>query len=345
MIIVMKSEATQEEIDHLVERIREAGLQAHISRGTERTVVGAIGDESKIQSVPFAAIPGVESAMPITKPYKLASRGFHPGGSRIKIRDFEIGGDEIIVAGGPCSVEKNDSLFETARAIKASGAKLLRGGAFKPRTSPYDFAGLGEEGLKMLADAREETGLAIVTEVMDTRDVELVNKYSDSFQIGTRNAQNFNLLREVGKYEKPVFLKRGMSMTVKEWLMSAEYVMSNGNKGVIMVERGIRTFETSTRNTLDLCGVCVAMQETHLPVFVDPSHAAGDFRFVSQLAKAAIACGVHGLMEEVHPNPEKAWSDGAQTLKFSKFDQMMEELRPIAEAVGRTVPGGVASAR
>jgi 3-deoxy-7-phosphoheptulonate synthase len=195
----------------------------------------------------------------------------------------------------------------------------------------------------MLADAREETGLAIVTEVMDTRDVELVNKYADSFQIGTRNAQNFNLLREVGKYDKPVFLKRGMSMTVKEWLMSAEYVMSQGNQNVILVERGIRTFETSTRNTLDLCAVCVAMQETHLPVFVDPSHAAGDFRFVSQLSKAAIACGAHGLLIEVHPNPEKAWSDGAQTIKFSKFDRLMEELRPIAEAVGRKVPSAPAT--
>jgi len=340
MIIVMAADATQEQVDHLVDVIREAGLQAHVSKGVERTVIGAIGEEAKLAQVPFMAIPGVESATPIVKPYRLAQKAFCPGGSRFKVRDFEIGGDELIVAGGPCSVEKNDSLFETARAIKQSGAKLLRGGAFKPRTSPYDFPGLGEEGLRMLAEAREETGLAIVTEVMDTRDVELVNKWADCFQIGTRNAQNFNLLREVGKYDKPVFLKRGMSMTVKEWLMSAEYVMSQGNKQVIMVERGIRTFETSTRNTLDLCAVCVAMQETHLPVFVDPSHAAGDFRFVSQLSKAAVACGVHGLLVEVHPNPEKAWSDGAQTLKFSKFDQMMEELRPIAEAVGKHVPVG-----
>ncbi len=343
MIIVMKPEATAEEIDHLTDVIREAGLQAHISRGEERTVVGAIGDEQKIQQIPFMAIPGVESAMPIVKPYKLAGRSFRPEGTRIKMRDFVIGGDEIVVAGGPCSVEKNDSLFETARAIKASGAKILRGGAFKPRTSPYDFPGLGEEGLKMLADAREETGLAIVTEVMDTRDVELVNKYADSFQIGTRNAQNFNLLREVGKYDKPVFLKRGMAMTVKEWLMSAEYVMSQGNKDVILVERGIRTFETSTRNTLDLCAVCVAMAESHLPVFIDPSHAAGDFRYVSQLSKAGIAVGAHGLLVEVHPNPEKAWSDGAQTIKFSKFDRLMEELRPVAEAVGRHVPASAAT--
>jgi len=335
MIIVMKPEATAEEIDHLTDVIREAGLQAHISRGEERTVIGAIGDEQKLQQIPFTSIPGVENAMPIVKPYKLAGKSFRPEGTRIKIRDFVIGGDEIVVAGGPCSVETNDSLFETARAIKASGARLLRGGAFKPRTSPYDFAGLGEEGLKMLSDAREETGLAIVTEVMDTRDVELVNRYADAFQIGARNAQNFNLLHEVGKYDKPVFLKRGLSMTVKEWLMSAEYVMSQGNRDVIMVERGIRTFETSTRNTLDLCGVSVLRQETHLPIFVDPSHAAGDWRYVIPLAKAAIACGIDGLLVEVHPNPEKAYSDGAQTLNFSKFERMMQECRPVAQAVGR----------
>lgn len=335
MIIVMKQGSTSQEIDHLVEVIREAGLQAHISKGEERTVIGAIGDEAKLQQVPFTAIPGVENVIPVVKPYKLAGRSFNPEGTRIKIRDFVIGGEEVIVAGGPCSVEKNTSLIETARAIKASGAKLLRGGAFKPRTSPYDFPGLGEEGLKMMADARDETGLAIVTEVMDTRDVDLVSRYADAFQIGTRNAQNFNLLREVGKYDKPVFLKRGMSMTVKEWLMSAEYVMSQGNKDVILVERGIRTFETSTRNTLDLCACAVAMQETHLPVFIDPSHAAGNSAYIDQLSRAAVAFGAHGLLIEVHPNPEKAWSDGAQTLNFDAFDNLMNGLRPIAEAVGR----------
>lgn len=344
MIIVMKPDATSEDVEHLADVIREAGLQAHISRGEERTVIGAIGDEQKIGQIPFMAMSGVENAMPIVKPYKLAGKNFRPEGTRIKIRDFVIGGNEVVVAGGPCSVEKNDSLFETARAIKASGARMLRGGAFKPRTSPYDFAGMGEEGLQMLSDAREETGLAIVTEVMDTRDVELVAKYADAFQIGTRNAQNFNLLREVGKYDKPVFLKRGMAMTVKEWLMSAEYVMAQGNKEVVLVERGIRTFETSTRNTLDLCAVCVAMQETHLPVVVDPSHAAGDFRFIQQLSLASVACGVHGLMIEVHPNPEKAWSDGAQTIKFSKFERLMNALRPVAEAVGKQVPAAAVAA-
>lgn len=335
MIIVLRPDATEENLQHLVDVITEAGLQAHVSRGAERTVVGAIGDEAKLQTIPFAAIAGVESAMPILKPYKLASRSFSPEGTRIQIRDFVIGGDELIVAGGPCSVEPNGTLIETARAIKRAGAKILRGGAFKPRTSPYDFSGLGEEGLKLLDEARQETGLAIVTEVMDTRDVELIYRYADAFQIGTRNSQNFNLLREVGKYDKPVFLKRGMSMTIKEFLMSAEYVMSQGNQDVIMVERGIRTFETATRNTLDVAAVAVLEEETHLPVFVDPSHAAGDSRFVRQLSKASVACGCDGLLIEVHPNPEKAYSDGAQTLNFAAFEELMNECRAVAEAVGR----------
>lgn len=335
MIIVLRPDATEEDLQHLKDIIQEAGLQAHISKGTERTIVGAIGDETKLQSIPFAAIPGVESAMPILKPYKLASRSFSPQNTRIKIRDFEIGGDTVIVAGGPCSVEPNNTLIETAQAIRKSGARMLRGGAFKPRTSPYDFAGLAEEGLKMLDEARQETGLAVVTEVMDTRDVELVYRYADAFQIGARNSQNFNLLREVGKYDKPVFLKRGMSMTIKEFLMSAEYIIAQGNKEVVMVERGIRTFETATRNTLDIGAVTVLRRETHLPVFVDPSHAAGDFHYVTDLACASVACGCDGLLVEVHPNPEKAYSDGAQSLKFNKFDQMMDRLRPIAAAVGR----------
>ncbi|MBX7245987.1 MAG: 3-deoxy-7-phosphoheptulonate synthase [Candidatus Sumerlaeaceae bacterium] len=337
MIIVMSPEATEDQLAHLVEVIEGAGLKAHVSRGTERTIVGAIGNEAKIQQVPFMAIPGVESCMPIVKPYKLAGREFNKEKTKIKIRDIEIGGKEVVVVGGPCSVEPNDTLIQTARAIKKAGAKMLRGGAFKPRTSPYDFMGMAEDGLKLLADAREETGLAVVTEVMDTRDVELVYKYADAFQIGTRNAQNFNLLKEVGKYDKPVFLKRGMSMLIKEFLMAAEYVISQGNNDVIMVERGIRTFETATRNTLDVAAVAVLGVETHLPVFVDPSHAAGDHRFVNALSRASVACGCDGLLVEVHPNPEKAMSDGAQTLKFSKFEQLMDEIRPVAEAVGRSV--------
>lgn len=337
MIIVLRPDATEEQVQHLLEVIGENGLSAHVSRGAERIIIGAIGDEAKIEAIPFTAIPGVETAMAILKPYKLASKAFNPEKTQIKIGDINIGGDEIMIGAGPCSVEPNDTLIETARAVRKSGARLLRGGAFKPRTSPYDFSGLGEEGLRMLDEAKQETGLAIVTEVMDTRDVELVYRYADAFQIGARNSQNFNLLREVGKFDKPCFLKRGMSMTVKELLMSAEYIMSQGNRDVILVERGIRTFETATRNTLDLCGVAVLKQETHLPVFVDPSHAAGDFKYIGPLSCAAIACGVDGLLIEVHPNPEKAYSDGAQSLKFDKFAHVMQQIRPVAQAIGRTV--------
>lgn len=340
MIIVLKPGATEEQLQHLVEVIRQAGLQAHVSQGTERTIVGAIGDEEKIRAIPFTAIEGVENAVPILKPYKLASRSFRSERSVMLVGDVPVGGEEVVVVAGPCSVEPNETLLQTARASKAAGARILRGGAFKPRTSPYDFAGLGEEGLVMLDEARQETGLAIVTEVMDTRDVELVYRYADAFQIGARNSQNFNLLREVGKFDKPVFLKRGMSMTIKEFLMSAEYIMAQGNPNVIMVERGIRTFETATRNTLDIAAVAVLQQETHLPVFVDPSHAAGDFRYVIPLARASVACGADGLLVEVHPNPEKAYSDGAQTLRFAKFERLMAELAPVARAVGRTIAGG-----
>ena len=340
MIIVLKPGATEEQLQYLVEVIRQAGLQAHVSQGTERTIVGAIGDEEKIRAIPFTAIEGVENAVPILKPYKLASRSFRSERSVMLVGDVPVGGEEVVVVAGPCSVEPNETLLQTARASKAAGARILRGGAFKPRTSPYDFAGLGEEGLVMLDEARQETGLAIVTEVMDTRDVELVYRYADAFQIGARNSQNFNLLREVGKFDKPVFLKRGMSMTIKEFLMSAEYIMAQGNPNVIMVERGIRTFETATRNTLDIAAVAVLQQETHLPVFVDPSHAAGDFRYVIPLARASVACGADGLLVEVHPNPEKAYSDGAQTLRFAKFERLMAELAPVARAVGRTIAGG-----
>jgi len=337
MIIVLKPDATEEQLQHLVDVITEKGLHAHISRGVERTVVGCIGEEAVIRDIPFLAIPGVESAMPIVEPYKLASRTFRPEKTKVRINDVVIGTNEIVVVAGPCSVEPNNTLFETARAVKAAGAKILRGGAFKPRTSPYDFCGLGEEGLRMLDQARQETGLPIVTEVMDTREVELVYRYADAFQIGARNSQNFNLLREVGKFDKPVFLKRGMAMTIKELLMSAEYIISQGNPNVILVERGIRTFETATRNTLDIAAVPVLHEKTHLPVFVDPSHAAGDWRYVTALACAAVACGADGLMVEVHPNPECAFSDGAQSLKFEKFEQLMNSIRPIAQAIGRVI--------
>ncbi len=337
MIIVMRAGATDEEIQHVVDTITGAGLRPHVSRGVERTIIGAIGDEAVLRTVPFEAIPGVESATPIVKPYKLVGRELQKEASIIPVGDVRIGGKEVVVMAGPCSVEPGEMIFEIAEAVKKRGAKLLRGGAFKPRTSPYDFQGLGEEGLKMLAEARERTGLRIVTEVMDTRDVDLVYKYADMFQIGARNMQNFNLLKEVGRTDKAVLLKRGMSATIKEWLMSAEYVMAQGNSKVILCERGIRTFETMTRNTFDVAAVAVCKQESHLPVVVDPSHAAGHWQFVSALAKAGLACGADGLIVEVHSDPEHAVSDGAQSLRISKFERLMNEVRPVVEAVGRSM--------
>lgn len=337
MIIVLRPEATEEQIQRIVERIESVGLRAHLSRGVERTIIGAIGDETVLRTLPLEAFPGVESVMPILKPYKLASRDFQPHNTKIKVRDVVIGGDEIVVAAGPCSVENQEMIIETAKAVKAAGAKILRGGAFKPRTSPYDFQGLGKEGLEFLAQARDMTGLPILTEVMDTRQVELVYQYTDIFQIGARNVQNFNLLTEVGKTDKPVLIKRGMSTTLKELLMSAEYILSQGNYNVILCERGIRTFETETRNTLDISAVAVLKHESHLPVFVDPSHASGKWRWVSPLSRATVAIGADGLLIEVHPEPEKALSDGAQSLKFEKFKQLMEEIKAIATAIGRKI--------
>ncbi len=337
MIIVMRAGAGDQEIQHVVDTITKSGLRPHISRGVERTIIGAIGDETIIRTIPWEAFPGVESATPIVKPYKLAGRELHKESSVIDVSGVKIGGPEVVVAAGPCSVEPGEVIFEIAEAVKARGAKLLRGGAFKPRTSPYDFQGLGEEGLKLLAEARRRTGLKIVTEVMDTRDVQLVYEYTDMFQIGARNMQNFNLLKEVGRTDKAVLLKRGMSATIKEWLMSAEYVMSQGNGKVILCERGIRTFETMTRNTFDVAAVAVCKQESHLPIVVDPSHAAGHWQFVTSLAKAGIAAGADGVIVEVHTDPEHAASDGAQTLRIAKFEKMMRELAPVAKAVGRGI--------
>jgi 3-deoxy-7-phosphoheptulonate synthase len=340
MIIVLRPDVTEEQFKHIVEKIEGKGLRAHISRGTERTIIGAIGDEGILETLPLEALPGVEKVMPVVKPYKLVGRDFHPDKSIIKVRDLEIGGKEIIVAAGPCSVEKGDSLVRTARAVKKAGAKMLRGGAFKPRTSPYDFKGLGEEGLKILADAREETGLAVVTEVMETRTVELVCKYADVLQIGARNTQNFNLLMEVGQTDKPVLLKRGMSISLKEFMLAAEYIMNEGNHQVILCERGIRTFETSTRNTLDISSVAILQYETHLPVWVDPSHASGHWRWVNPLSRAAVAIGADGLIIEVHIDPENALSDGAQSLQPEKFAHLMQDIEKVAESVGRTVSTG-----
>lgn len=337
MIIVLKKNAAQDVIDHVVEKIKSTGLAVHISKGKERTIIGAIGDESLLSSIQLDALPGVENVMPILKPYKLVSREFRKEGTVIELGGIKIGDNQVMVIAGPCSVENKDSLIDTARKVQASGAKILRGGAFKPRTSPYDFQGLGFDGLKLLAEARKATGLPIISELMDPRDTETFCDYVDIVQIGARNMQNFRLLTEVGKIKKPVLLKRGLSATIKEFLMSAEYIAAQGNSQIILCERGIRTFETATRNTLDLSAVPVLKEETHLPVFVDPSHAVGRWALVAPLAKAAVAVGADGLMIEVHPDPENALCDGAQSLKPSKFAGLMEEVKRVAESIGRGI--------
>ncbi|MBN1596109.1 3-deoxy-7-phosphoheptulonate synthase [candidate division FCPU426 bacterium] len=335
MIIVMRKEATEAQINHLVEKLKEKGLTAHISRGTERTIVGAIGDERVLQAVPLEAFPGVEKSVQILQPFKLVSREFKPEPSVVSVGPVKIGGGHFGLLAGPCSVEDWESLRETALKIKASGANLLRGGAFKPRTSPYAFQGLGEEGLKLLARAREETGLPVVTEVMNVNQVELVSRYADMLQIGARNMQNFDLLKAVGQGTKPVLLKRGLSATIKEWLMSAEYILSQGNYDVVLCERGIRTFETYTRNTLDLAAVPAAKELSHLPVVVDPSHATGRRSLVGVMARAAVAAGADGISIEVHPHPEDALSDGDQSLLPEEFDQTVKALEPLLRIEGK----------
>jgi len=336
MIIVLRPDATKKELDHLLNKIKKLGLKPWISKGVERTIVGVIGEEDKIRVQPLEAFPGVEKVLSILKPYKLASRDFNKEGSIIDVGGgLKVGGKRIVVMAGPCSVENEKLLLSIARKVKAAGATILRGGAFKPRTSPYSFQGLGLKGLKFLAEARKETGLKVITELMDIRDLDLVSKYSDIIQIGARNMQNFNLLKEVGKTKKPVLLKRGMSNTVKEFLMSAEYILSEGNFNVILCERGIRTFEDSTRFTLDISAVPVIKNLSHLPVIVDPSHATGRWGLVGSCAKAALAAGADGLIIEVHPNPEDAFSDGEQSLYPENFAKLMVELRKIAKAVDR----------
>jgi 3-deoxy-7-phosphoheptulonate synthase len=337
MIIVMRSTATQVDIDQVLERITQHGLKPHISKGVERTIIGAIGDERILRNVPFQALPGVEEVLPILKPFKLASRDFKAESSVVEVSGVAVGGDQLAVIAGPCSVEGRQMLLDTARMVKEAGATLLRGGAFKPRTSPYSFQGLGEEALKYLAEVREITGLPVVTELMDPRDAELVMQYADMVQIGARNMQNFRLLREVGTYRKPVFLKRGMSSTITELLMSAEYIMSAGNYNIVLCERGIRTFEDYTRNTLDVSAVPSLKQLSHLPVIVDPSHAAGKWDLVAPLALGAIAAGADGVMIEVHPQPEVALSDGPQALVPERFTALMQQIRALAPIVGRTL--------
>lgn len=337
MVIVMRSGASQQEIEQVAQKITAYGLTPHVSRGVERTIIGAIGDERILREVALEALPGVEKVLPILKPFKLASRDFKPENSVILVNGVEVGGERLAVIAGPCSVEGREMVLEVARAVKAAGARLLRGGAFKPRTSPYTFQGLGEEALRYLAEAREATGLPIVTELMDPRDAPLVLKYADLIQIGARNMQNFRLLKEVGSHRKPVLLKRGMSSSIKELLMSAEYILSEGNYNVILCERGIRTFEDFTRNTLDLSAVPALKSLTHLPVIVDPSHGTGKWDLVPPMALAAVAAGADGLMVEVHPKPEDALSDGPQALVPKRFERLMADLRALAPVVGRTL--------
>ena len=339
MIIVMKAGAGKKERDEVVKRIKELGYKPHVIHGTTRDVIGAVGDErGKLVLQSIESMHGVESVLPILKPYKLASKELRIEPSVIQITDsVAIGGKKLIVMAGPCSVESETQIMESAKAVKEAGAMILRGGAFKPRTSPYSFQGLEEDGLKLLAKAREVTGLPIVTEVVNPETADLVAEYADILQIGARNSQNFALLKKVGQLRKPVLLKRGMSMTIQEFLMSAEYIMSEGNQAVILCERGIRTFETATRNTLDLSAIPVLKEKTHLPVIADPSHGTGDYHYVAAMSYAAVAAGADGLIIEVHPDPERASSDGPQSLKPKKFAAMMAKLRLIAEASERTL--------
>lgn len=337
MIIVTKRGVTRDELDHIRERVEALGLRTHVSQGEHRTIIGCVGDEDRLQGISLLSIPGVEAVHSVMKPYKLASREFAADPTRIPLGGTTIGGPEVFVIAGPCSVEGKDMLLRTAKAVGAAGARALRGGAFKPRTSPYSFRGLGEEGLELLAQVRAETGLPIVTEVMDTRQVELVASYADMLQIGARNMQNYNLLTEVGRLRRPILIKRGMSATVEDLLLAAEYVMSQGNPNVVLCERGIRTFGTATRNTFDLAAIPVLKKETHLPVLADPSHAGGRRDLVAPLSYAAIAAGADGLIIEVHPEPESATSDGDQSLDFDQFADLMRTLRPFVAAAGRTL--------
>lgn len=329
MVVVMKEGASKAEIERVMDVIKQKGMDAHLTVGAEKTIIGVIGAKERMRELGVENMAGVEKLMPVSNPFKLASRAFHPDNTTITVAGHVIGGDELTIMAGPCSVESQEGLLEIAHAVKASGAQLLRGGAFKPRSSPYSFQGLGEEGLKYLAAAREATGLGIVSEIMEPGLVDMVASYVDVLQIGARNMQNFALLKAVGRTDKAVLLKRGFANSIEEWLMSAEYIMSEGNKNVILCERGIRTFETYTRNTLDLNAVPVLHHLSHLPVLVDPSHGIGHARYVATMAHAGVATGAAGVIVEVHPKPEEAWSDGNQTLTLGQFDEMAEQVRQI----------------
>ena len=339
-IIVLKKTVSDDELNRIVDKLHKKKLNANISKGTERTIIGVIGDTSTIsedESNAFKAMKGVENVMRIIKPYKLASREIVKENTVINIRGQEIGANKIALIAGPCAVENKKILLEIAHEVHKAGANFIRGGAFKPRTSPYSFQGLGKEGLEILAEAREQTGMPVVTELMDSKDLDLMVQYADVIQIGARNMQNFRLLLDVGGVDKPILLKRGISATIEEWLMAAEYIMSKGNHKVILCERGIRTYERATRNTLDLSCVPILKQLTHLPIIVDPSHAVGRWDLVAPMARAAVAAGADGIMIEVHTNPSEAMSDGEQSLKPDVFAQLIKELKPIAKAIGREI--------
>jgi 3-deoxy-7-phosphoheptulonate synthase len=334
----MKTGSGEQELSGVMQKLEQSGMTGHVSKGVERTVIGVVGQTYPELRDTLELLPGVEEVIPISKPYKLCSREFKPEDTVIKVGDSIIGGEVLTIIAGPCAVETENQVLQTARAVKAAGANVLRGGAFKPSTSPYHFRGLGKQGLEILALAREETGLPFITEVLTPQDVELVAKYADILQVGARNMQNFHLLDEVGQVKKPVMLKRGMSATIQEWLLSAEYILSQGNRQVLLCERGIRTFETHTRNTMDISAIPVIKKLSHLPIIGDPSHGTGKWYLVNPLALAAIAAGADGLMIEVHPNPDQALKDGAQSLTFDNFEQLMQQLAPVAASIGRRMP-------
>jgi 3-deoxy-7-phosphoheptulonate synthase len=337
MVIVMKPQATKKEISGVENLLQSLDLGVHISEGSERTIIGVIGDKRQLAETPLELMPGVDRIVHIVEPYKLAGRAFHPERTTIQVSGQKIGGNKIVVMAGPCAVENEEQLLSTARFLKKQGASFLRGGAYKPRSSPYSFQGLEEDGLKILALARQETGLLVVTEAVSTRSLEQIAKYADIVQIGARNMQNFNLLQEVGRSKLPVILKRGLSATIEEWLNAAEYIMNEGNYNIILCERGIRTFETYTRNTLDLSSIPAVKELSHLPVIADPSHGTGRWNLVTPMSRAAIAAGADGIIVEVHPSPKQALSDGPQSLNFDSFTSLMEDIRRIAGILGREI--------
>jgi 3-deoxy-7-phosphoheptulonate synthase len=337
MIVVMKTGSTRDEVSRVTKRIEDFGLKSHLSQGVDHTVIGVLGKVFTGLRDSLELLPGVEQVLLVSKPYKLASREFHPQETIVEVKGVTIGGNEIVIMAGPCAVESEEQLLATAQAVKAAGASVLRGGAFKPRTSPYDFRGLGETGLKILAAVAKENEMPVITEVMSPDQVDLVAKYTDILQIGARNMQNFVLLDEVGKTKKPILLKRGLSSTIQEWLLAAEYILAQENEQVILCERGIRTFEPYTRNTMDISSIPIIEKVSHLPIIADPSHATGKWYLVPPLALAAVAAGADGLLIEVHPNPDMALADGPQSLNFDTFRLLMSQLLPVAQARNRQV--------